>query len=228
MLSYNGIFGIFITSDCSHTFQRYHLLIVTFFVEWGVMEKIVIIGSPGAGKSTLARDLGRILHINVVHLDRIFWKPGWEKKPRDIRIEILQEIVRKDQWIIEGTYLGSSEPRLEAADTIIFLDTATLVCLKRILMRHFNQGRIHRDIPDGCHDKLNFIRILKVLVFPFRGRSMLGYELRKYKSKQIIRLGSTKEINDFLARLEPQANEKKKFSKTRSVAGKRQLALARR
>jgi len=57
------------------------------------MDKIVIIGSPGAGKSTLARDLGFLLQINVVHLDRIFWKPGWKEKPRDARIEILQELV---------------------------------------------------------------------------------------------------------------------------------------
>lgn len=191
------------------------------------MNRIVIIGSPAAGKSTFARDLGCILHINVVHLDRVFWEPGWKQKPKDTRIDILQEIVREKQWIIEGTYLGTSEPRLYASDTIIFLDTPTLLCLKRLLKRYMSGGRIHRDIPNGCHDKLSLIRILKVLVFPIRGRSMLGYELRKYKSKHIIRLGSIKEVENFLARLEPQANEKKKFSKTRSVAGKRQLALAR-
>jgi adenylate kinase family enzyme len=84
------------------------------------MNKIVIIGSPAAGKSTLARNLGRILHINVVHLDRVFWEPGWKEKPKDTRIDILQEIVREKQWIIEGTYLGTSESRLNAADTIIF------------------------------------------------------------------------------------------------------------
>src|SRR5271157_5601370 len=122
------------------------------------MEKIVIIGSPGAGKSTFARHLGRILHINVIHLDRIFWQPGWKEKPREKRIDILQKIVREKQWIIEGTYLGSSEPRLDAADTIIFLDTFTLLCLGRIFKRYLNHGRVGRDIPEGCHDKLNLIR----------------------------------------------------------------------
>jgi adenylate kinase family enzyme len=55
------------------------------------MEKIVIIGSPGAGKSTLTRKLVRKLHIKAVHLDRKFWQPGWKEKPRDTRIDILQK-----------------------------------------------------------------------------------------------------------------------------------------
>ena len=82
------------------------------------MDKIAIIGSPGAGKSTLAQQLGESLNIETIHLDRYFWQPDWREKPRDTRIEILKDLVRKERWIIEGAYLGSSEPRLNAADTI--------------------------------------------------------------------------------------------------------------
>src|SRR6266700_2805590 len=179
------------------------------------MDKIVIIGSPGAGKSTLARKIGRKLHIKVVHLDRKFWQPGWKEKPRDTRIEILQELVREKNWIIEGTYLGSSEPRLNAADTIIFLDIDPAMCLQRIIKRHREyRGCSRRDIPEGCKAKPNLIRILKVLVFSFRGKRTLKQKLLYYKSmsKHIIRLRSTKEVECFLAQLEPQSNEKKKFS----------------
>src|SRR5438874_11532330 len=100
------------------------------------MEKIVIIGSPGAGKSTLARKLDSKLKIKVFHLDRCFWQRGWKGETGDTRIDILNRLVLRDkQWIIEGTYLKSSGPRLEAADTIIFLDTPPLVCLWRIFKR---------------------------------------------------------------------------------------------
>lgn len=174
------------------------------------MDRIVIIGSPGAGKSTLARKLGRKLQIQVVNLDRIFWNPDWKEKPRNTRIGILKERVSKRQWIIEGTYLNSSEPRLEAADTIIFLDIPFYVCLQRIIKHHFNcQGNYRHDLKEGCKDELNLIRILKVLGFPFRGRRTLKQKLRKYKSKQIIWLRSNKEVEYFLAQLQQDVNDKR-------------------
>ena len=196
------------------------------------MEKIAIIGSPGAGKSTLARKLGRKLHIKVVHLDRKFWQQGWKEKPRDTRIDILEKLVQEKQWIIEGTYLDSSEPRLKAADTIIFLDFHPLLCLQRVIMQHYKcQGHPRHDLKEGCEDKLNPKRILKVLAFPFRGRRTLKQKLRNYESnydaKKIIWLHSPKEVDDFLARLEAHTDEKKQFSNSPSAARKRQLAAAK-
>src|SRR5690242_8297860 len=97
------------------------------------MKKIVVIGSPGAGKSTFAKALGALLGIEVIHLDRLFWLPGWERKTWDTRRKILQSVFQREQWIIEGTYLNLLEPRLIAADTIILLDATPIVCLWRIL-----------------------------------------------------------------------------------------------
>ncbi|HLQ29133.1 MAG TPA: hypothetical protein VK140_07855 [Ktedonobacteraceae bacterium] len=174
------------------------------------MDKIAIIGSPGAGKSTLAQQLGASLNIEIIHLDRYFWQPDWREKPRDARIEILKDLVRKERWIIEGAYLGSSEPRLSAADTIIFLDIPLWLCLYRIRQRH-NQykGQARPDLPDGCSDNLNLKCVLKVLAFPFRDRRTLKQMLHSYKSKRIIRLRSGKEVKDFLAQ---QGTEDKRYA----------------
>lgn len=145
------------------------------------MNKIVVIGSPSAGKSTFAHELGRILEIEVFHLDRYFWQSGWKEYPRQIRIEIEQELIRgKDQWIIEGTYLSSSDSRLKAADTIIFLDKPWSVCLRQAFQRHFTyQGELRLDIPDGCTDKISFPYILKILVFPYKGRRLFFKKFKK-------------------------------------------------
>ncbi len=183
------------------------------------MDKIVIIGSSGAGKSTLARELGSILKIKVFHLDRLFWQRGWEGKTRDTRIDILQEIIREKQWIIEGNYLGASELHLNAADIIIFLDIAPLLCLWRLMKRHREYyGRSRPDIPEGCTDRLIRLRILKVLAFPLGGRRTIKQKLRNYKSEQIIRLRSRKEVKDFLAQLEQGADNKRNTSSTVPVA----------
>ena len=70
-------------------FHLHHLIGLVHILdcsgENSTMEKIVIIGSPGAGKSTFARKLGSILKIKVVHLDRVFWQPGWKEKPKILR-----------------------------------------------------------------------------------------------------------------------------------------------
>jgi adenylate kinase family enzyme len=193
------------------------------------MEKIAIIGASGAGKSTLAKKLGSILKIKVFHMDRFCWLRGWKGKTGDTRIDILQELVRGKQWIIEGTYLDSSAPRLEAADTIIFLDTPSPLCLWRIIKRHREyRGRSRRDIPEGCTDKLTLSRMLKVLAFPLTERRTLEQKLHKYESKQIIRLRSRKEIEDFLAQQVQDANDKGNSSGKVPVAKEKLLAVVGR
>jgi shikimate kinase len=179
------------------------------------MEKIVIIGSAGAGKTTLAFSLGSKLHTKVVHLDHIFWERDWKGKTKDTRIDILEKLVQEKQWIIEGTYISSSGPRLTAADTIIFLDPSPLVCLIRIIRRHQPLLRLlhkitghqyyhrcsRRDLPEGCTDKLTLSRIFRVLAFPFQEKRVLEENLCKFPPEKVIRLHRTKEVDYFLTKL---------------------------
>ena len=167
------------------------------------MQKIVIIGSPGAGKSTFARTLGEILQIKVSHLDRYFWQPEWKEKPKEIRLQIMKELVVEDQWIIEGTYLDTSYIRLKAADTIIFLDTPGFICLWRVLSRYFKYGKEPRpDLPEGCSEKLRLHYLLRILVFPFIKRKKLNRlldELGPEKSKKSIYVfRSSSDVKGFL------------------------------
>ncbi|MET3576327.1 adenylate kinase family enzyme [Bhargavaea ullalensis] len=99
------------------------------------MDRIMLIGSGGAGKSTLARKLGERLGIDVHHLDALLWKPGWELTTRDEQRKIQSGLFDGKRWIVDGNYGATMDERLQAADTVIFLDMPRRLCLYRILKR---------------------------------------------------------------------------------------------
>jgi adenylate kinase family enzyme len=114
------------------------------------VRRVVVLGSGGSGKSWLASELGRRTGLPVVHLDRIFWAPGWvERDTEEARAELREEVAR-DEWIIEGNFLNRlGAERLERADTVVFLDLPRLTCLRRALWRRLrNEERA--DLPEGC------------------------------------------------------------------------------
>lgn len=98
---------------------------------------MLLLGPGGSGKSTLARRLGKITGLPVIELDKIFWRPGLVATPPDQWAAIQQELIQKDEWILDGD-LGPYdvvEVRLRAADTIIFLDFSVARCAWRALRR---------------------------------------------------------------------------------------------
>ncbi len=171
-----------------------------------MLEKIVVIGSSGAGKSTFARALGKTLDIEVLHLDRYFWKLGWKEHSREDRVGIQQKLIKgKKRWIMEGSYISSSDARLDAADTIIFLDMPRLLCLRQAIKRHMTAYRtyVRPDIPEVCTDRLSLLCMLKILLFPYQGRTLLLRKINQREKsqrepKEVYTLRSHREIEDFL------------------------------
>jgi adenylate kinase family enzyme len=125
------------------------------------MQRIVIVGPGGAGKSTLARRLGERLGLPVVHLDAHYWRPGWVKTPPDQWERRVRELVSAERWIIDGNYGATLAPRFAAADTIVFLDFPRLLCIRRLLWRALrHRGRARPDMAAGCPERLtpDFVR----------------------------------------------------------------------
>ena len=108
------------------------------------MKRILIIGCCGAGKTTLANVLSKRLNLPVVHLDRLWWNPGWiESSPEEFDARLAKELAF-DRWIIDGNYLSTMELRLENCDTIFLLDYPLEVCLAGAKARI---GTKREDIP---------------------------------------------------------------------------------
>jgi len=122
------------------------------------MQRIVIVGPPGAGKSTFAIKLAQRTDLPLHHLDSIFWKPGWEMIPRDEFRAIQAKLVQNHSWIIDGTYTRTLELRLSHADTAVYLDFPRPLYLRRALWRMIaGYGRTRVDMGEGCPERLDFV-----------------------------------------------------------------------
>lgn len=165
------------------------------------MQRILIVGSGGAGKSTLARKLGAILGIEVIHLDTLFWKPGWIESEKEEWEAKVRAAIGRESWILDGNFSGTLSERLEACDTVIFLDLPRLVCLWRILNRvRQYYGRTRPDLPEGCPERFDFEFMAWVWNFPARSRRQVLALLEAHgPTKRVVRLRSRREIDEFVA-----------------------------
>jgi adenylate kinase family enzyme len=165
------------------------------------MKKVLVIGSAGAGKSTFARHLGTLLNIDVIHLDAPYWHPGWVETPRDEWRKVIEALLPRDAWIIDGNYSNTLELRLGACDTVIFLDIARLICLWRVLKRALlYRSRTRPDMAEGCRERLDFGFIRWVWHYQSRTRPWIIQILRESaQRKQVIWLRSQAEVKRFLA-----------------------------
>ncbi|MBH8565262.1 DNA topology modulation protein [Nostoc sp. CENA67] len=164
------------------------------------MKKIMIIGSGGAGKSTLARELGSILGLEVIHLDTLYWNPGWVETPKPEWQSIIQDLTLRESWIMDGNYSGTLDIRLAIADTVIFLDLKRLLCLWRVIKRSWQYaGQSRPDMASGCPERLTWEFLNFVWTYPSTRRPHILNKLSQLlPNQQVIILRKPKEVRKFL------------------------------
>ena len=163
------------------------------------MERIIIIGCGGAGKSTLARQLGEKTGLPVVHLDKLFWKPGWVEMERDAFDALLRRELAKDKWIMDGNFNRTMPERIARCDTIIYLDFNRVTCLlgvmKRILMTY---GTVRPDMGEGCPERIDFEFLKWVWDFNKNKREKYYKLLNETEGVQTIVLKNRTMVRKFL------------------------------
>lgn len=108
------------------------------------MQRIMVIGGPGAGKSTLAQALGQATGLPVVHLDQHFLRPGWRPTPMLEMNALAIEAAQRPAWILDGNYADSWAFRAARADLVIFVDLPTRLRMRRLTwrtLRHYGRSR---------------------------------------------------------------------------------------
>lgn len=163
----------------------------------------MIIGCGGSGKSTLAKQIYYLTKLELIHLDQVFFKPGWIELEKEEWIEKNKELLKKEEWIIDGNYGSTMDMRLEKADTVIFMDTPTHVRLIRVLKRGIQYfGKTRPDMASGCPERVSIEFLRYILFYNKTRRPNILKKLKFYeKEKQVLILKNKKAINSFLQAL---------------------------
>lgn len=164
------------------------------------MKRIVILGSAGSGKSTLARRVSEITGIEVLHLDTLFWKPGWVQVNKEDFERDVDAYIQKDSWITDGNYRGTLDKRLSSADTIIFIDVPRIVCLYRSIKRSIKyRGKSRPDLTEGCNEKFDWEFYKWIWNYPARNKPEILEKIQmNSQGKEVYYLKSKEDVENFI------------------------------
>lgn len=142
------------------------------------MQRILILGNCGAGKSTLARELHARTGIELIHLDRHYYLPGWQQPTEQAWRDTVRQLVDRPRWIMDGNYAGTLDLRLPRADTVFFLDRSAPRCAFRVLRRWWSApGATRPDMAPGCGERFDLAFLRYVWTYNRRRRPALLRQL---------------------------------------------------
>ena len=171
------------------------------------MERIMIIGCGGSGKSTLARQLGAITGLPVIHLDQIFWTPGWVHISREEFDRRHEAVLSGEKWIVDGNFDRTIPVRLQYCDTAIYLDYNRLTCLLGVLKRVLTTyGTVRPDMGDGCPERFDWDFLKWVWNFNKEKRERNYRLLKETPNVRVLIFRKRRQLRKFLKGLETVDN----------------------
>jgi adenylate kinase family enzyme len=172
------------------------------------MRRVLVIGSGGAGKSTIAAAIAERTGLPLIHLDACYWRAGWVETPPDEWAATVARLAAGDAWVMDGNYGGTLDARLAVCDTVIFLDLPRLVCLWGVLRRALRwRGRTRPDMGAGCPEQLPDREFLSwIWNYPRRRRPGILARLRALPAyRRVVILRSRRAARRWVAALAHEA-----------------------
>jgi adenylate kinase family enzyme len=165
------------------------------------MQRVLVIGSGGSGKSTFAAELAQRTGLPLIHLDQHYWRSGWIEPDKAEWIAKVDELVAGERWIIDGNFSGTMERRIAACDTVVFLDRSRWLCLGRVVARWLrHRGNARPDMAPGCEERLDASFLAWIFGYPERNRPKVLARIAALRPDQrAFVLRSRREVEAFLS-----------------------------
>jgi adenylate kinase family enzyme len=163
------------------------------------VQRIVVMGPPGSGKSTMARHLGARFGVPVFHLDQAWHRPGWVEVPLDeFRTEV-ERIAALPTWVIDGNYTATIECRFRVADMVVYLDMPTWLSMLRVIRRIVTSyGTVRPDSAPGCPERLDLVFLYYIWTWNRQRRDRNLALVESFGGRKII-LRGRRAVRRFLA-----------------------------
>ena len=162
------------------------------------MQRVLIVGSPGAGKSTLAKELAARTGLPLTHLDELYWDRGWTKVERPLWLARLSGALAGERWIVDGNFASSLVRRAYRADTVVFLRVPRAL----YLWRAFWRGGLGRHPHGECRPHWPPRELLlDIWRFPAQAEWQLA-QLRTVPGVRLVVLETPGQVRAFLERVE--------------------------
>lgn len=164
--------------------------------------KLLLIGSPGAGKSTVARRLSHELGLPLLHLDKVWHATDYSEDARQQFEQTVEDFMTsQDNWLIDGNYANRLPQRLAQADVVIWLDFPRWLCCYRVIKRSLLTRLFRAKRPDMAEqfkerfdreylDFLQFVWSFQKTTTPKIEQALAHFSGRVYRYHQPVELAA--------------------------------------
>jgi adenylate kinase family enzyme len=162
------------------------------------LRRVVVLGCSGAGKSTVAAALAGRAGLPLVHLDELFWQPGWVMPAEESWRAVQRRLVAAPTWVLDGNYSSTYDERLPLADTVLVVEASRARCLLRVLRRTWRLRGT--EVAAGCPHRVDARHLRYVWRYPRQHRPLLTRALTGLgPATRVVRLAGRRATRRFLA-----------------------------